>query len=283
MASINCGTDSITIQDGLAANGAACSVTKLGSVATITCGDKSVTISDGTNGATGTTGASGASCSVSKSSGIATVICGLQSVQIVDGAAGQSCSVSKVGAVATVTCGGQTVTVSDGAQGIQGAVGPAGSDAVWPKVTNANGNVIGTWVPSMDDLLYSIGIMTTDGKFFELRPDGKWGGTPAVAIAENQFTQSGVLYFSSTDCTGNVYMHSNYRIITNGILPTMSGWKISTGNESTTTVTRRSYLNRLGCTQIETPDSISAREYSTAYTPSFAWPIVGPLKIVRSN
>lgn len=123
MSSITCGQSSVSIQDGLSADGVSCSVSKTGAIATVTCSNNSVSISDGAQGAQGT---AGSSCSVTKTAGVATVACGSQSVQVVDGIAGVGCTVSKVGSVATVVCGSQTVTIADGSQGTQGPQGSQG-------------------------------------------------------------------------------------------------------------------------------------------------------------
>ena len=285
MASINCGTESVTIQDGLAADGAACTVSKTSSVATITCGSSSVTISDGANGAVGSQGlpgSAGTGCSVVKASGIATVVCGSQSVQIVDGVAGQSCSVSKIGSVATITCGTQVVNISDGSQGPQG---PAGSDAPWPKITDANGVVIGTMI--MSNIDYYIGVMTLDGKFFNLRPDGKWGGVlstyddTSYSGATSRFAAVQSVLFTTTDCTGNPHVSATYKVIQNGLIATASGMKISNGNEQIISITAASYFNG-ECVSM-TPNTYSVRQYPSSYTPQFSWPIAGPVKIIRGN
>jgi hypothetical protein len=140
MSSITCGPSSVSIQDGLSADGAACAVSKTGSLATISCGASSVSISDGAQGSQGTTGNS---CSVSKASGVATVVCGSQTVQVVDGIAGVGCSVSKTGSVATVSCGSQSVTLTDGitgTQGPQGAQGVSGFNALVDFVNEPPGS-----------------------------------------------------------------------------------------------------------------------------------------------
>lgn len=98
MSSITCGQSTVSIQDGLSADGAACSVSKSGSLATITCGSQSVSIKDGSQGP--------------------------------EGVAGASCSVTKVGSVATVVCGGQSITLTDGSVGSQGPQGLQGSQGL---------------------------------------------------------------------------------------------------------------------------------------------------------
>ena len=125
--SITCGSSTVSIRDGIAADGTACSVSKTGAVATLTCGQNAVSINDGAHGLQGS---AGANCSVSKSGLVANVQCGGQTVQVLDGTAGQGCSVSKTGTTATVVCGGQSITLTDGLNGAQGVQGSQGVQGI---------------------------------------------------------------------------------------------------------------------------------------------------------